>query len=94
MVSLKTKRPPLRVAYNEKSPHREGSGNYMFEVLDKLGNVIVVFGNRKRGAAFVIDEAKLKTAPVYQRKHRSHWLIRFIFPLLVPVDAWIAERFR
>jgi hypothetical protein len=42
----------------------------------------------------VIDEAKLKTAPVYQRKHRSHWLIRFVFPLLVPVDAWIAERFR
>jgi hypothetical protein len=66
----------------------------MFEVLDRLGNVIAVFGTRKRGTAFVIDEAKLKTAPVYRYQHRSHWLIRFLFPLLVPVDAWIAERFR
>lgn len=65
----------------------------MFEVLDIHGTVIVVFGNRKRGAAFVIDEEKLKTAPVFQRRHRSHWLIRFVFPLLVPIDAWIAKRF-
>lgn len=64
----------------------------MFEVLDAHNNVIAVFG-RKRGSAFVIDESKLKTVPVWQRRHRSHWIIRFMFPLLVPIDAWVAKRF-
>lgn len=64
----------------------------MFEVLDIHGKVIAVF-DRKRGAPFVIDEEKLKTAPVYRKRHQSHWLIRFVFPLLVPIDAWIAKRF-
>lgn len=82
------------MAYNEEALTGRASGNYMFEVLDKLGNVIAIYGNRKRGTAFVIDEAKLRTAPVWQPKHRSSWLIRLVFPLLVPVDAWIGKRFR
>lgn len=65
----------------------------MFEVLDIHGRVIAVFGNRKRGTAFVVDEEKLKTAPVYQKHRQSHWAMRFFFPLLVPVDLWLRKRF-
>jgi hypothetical protein len=52
-----------------------------------------VFG-RKRGTRFEIDEQKLKTAAVWQPRHQTHWLIRFVFPLLRPVDAWVGQRFR
>jgi hypothetical protein len=65
----------------------------MFEVLDIHGRVIAVFG-RKRGTRFEIDEQKLKTAAVWQPRHQTHWLIRFVFPLLRPVDAWVGQRFR
>jgi hypothetical protein len=66
----------------------------MFEVLDVHGNVIAVFGARKRGTAFAIDEQKLKTARVWQPPHQSGWLLRLFFPLLLPVDTWIGQRFR
>lgn len=77
----------------EKALTGRALGNYMFEVLDVHGNVVAIFDNRKRGTAFVIDEEKLRTASVWQPKHRSTWFIRLFFPLLVPIDSWIAKRF-
>jgi hypothetical protein len=65
----------------------------MFEVLDIHGEVIAIFG-KKRGAAFVIDEAKLKTAKGYRAAKPYHWLVYLFFPLLLPIDLWIRKRIK
>lgn len=65
----------------------------MFEVLDIRGDVIAVFG-KKRGAAFVIDEEKLKSAKGYQPPKPYHWAVYLFFPLLLPIDLWIRKRIK
>lgn len=65
----------------------------MFEILDRLGNVIAVT-NRKKGSAFEIDEEKLKSAKGYQEPKPYHWVVYLFFPLLLPIDLWIRKRIK
>jgi hypothetical protein len=65
----------------------------VFEILDRLGNVIAVTG-RKRGSAFVVDEAKLKSAKPYEEPKPYHWVVYLFFPLLLPIDLWIRKRIK
>lgn len=48
----------------------------------------------RRGAAFTIDETKLKTAIARLPRNETSWLIKLMFPLLWPVDTWLRKRLK